>query len=146
MKWVFLRHPYFIVMLLVFVIIQLKNWKKCLTRFFCIFSDFKEDCLPSARQKAHFFREPVLPRLVISGLIINTGAIFSCRRIKNDNNFYLWRFQVIPAPAALAAGLVHASQAALFLRPRFRCSFSCSCCRSTAPRRWMLRATTAKAM
>ncbi|MCU7897126.1 MAG: hypothetical protein KZQ66_05575, partial [Candidatus Thiodiazotropha sp. (ex Lucinoma aequizonata)] len=28
------------------VIIQLKNWKKCLTRFFCIFSDFKEDCLP----------------------------------------------------------------------------------------------------
>ncbi|MCU7880899.1 MAG: TMEM165/GDT1 family protein [Candidatus Thiodiazotropha sp. (ex Lucinoma aequizonata)] len=29
------------------VIIQLKNWKKCLTRFFCIFSDFKEDCLPS---------------------------------------------------------------------------------------------------
>ncbi|MCU7908385.1 MAG: hypothetical protein KZQ71_06770 [Candidatus Thiodiazotropha sp. (ex Lucinoma aequizonata)] len=100
----------------------------------------------SARQKTHFFREPILPRLVISGLIINTGAIFSCRRIKNDNNFYLWRFQVIPAPAALAAGLVHASQAALFLRPRFRCSFSCSCCRSTAPRRWMLRATTAKAM
>ncbi|MCU7879740.1 MAG: hypothetical protein KZQ66_18165, partial [Candidatus Thiodiazotropha sp. (ex Lucinoma aequizonata)] len=44
----------------------------------------------SARQKTHFFREPVLPRLVISGLIINTGAIFSCRRIKNDNNFYLW--------------------------------------------------------
>ncbi|MCU7880049.1 MAG: hypothetical protein KZQ60_05485, partial [Candidatus Thiodiazotropha sp. (ex Lucinoma aequizonata)] len=31
----------------VLVIIQLKNWKKCLTRFFCIFSDFKEDCLPS---------------------------------------------------------------------------------------------------
>ncbi|MCU7880983.1 MAG: hypothetical protein KZQ60_10910, partial [Candidatus Thiodiazotropha sp. (ex Lucinoma aequizonata)] len=31
----------------VFVIIQLKNWKKCLTRFFCIFSDFKEDCLPT---------------------------------------------------------------------------------------------------
>ncbi|MCU7887168.1 MAG: hypothetical protein KZQ59_02095 [Candidatus Thiodiazotropha sp. (ex Lucinoma aequizonata)] len=30
----------------------------------------------SARQKTHFFREPVLPRLVISGLIINTGAIF----------------------------------------------------------------------
>ncbi|MCU7881600.1 MAG: hypothetical protein KZQ66_15330 [Candidatus Thiodiazotropha sp. (ex Lucinoma aequizonata)] len=30
-----------------FVIIQLKNWKKYLTRFFCIFSDFKEDCLPS---------------------------------------------------------------------------------------------------
>ncbi|MCU7908795.1 MAG: hypothetical protein KZQ71_09160, partial [Candidatus Thiodiazotropha sp. (ex Lucinoma aequizonata)] len=29
----------------IFVIIQLKNWKKCLTRFFCIFSDFKEDCL-----------------------------------------------------------------------------------------------------
>ncbi|MCU7896925.1 MAG: hypothetical protein KZQ66_18690, partial [Candidatus Thiodiazotropha sp. (ex Lucinoma aequizonata)] len=29
------------------VIIQLKNWKKCLTRFFCIFSDFKEDCLPT---------------------------------------------------------------------------------------------------
>ncbi|MCU7887674.1 MAG: hypothetical protein KZQ59_05045, partial [Candidatus Thiodiazotropha sp. (ex Lucinoma aequizonata)] len=27
----------------------------------------------SARQKTHFFREPVLPRLVISGLIINTG-------------------------------------------------------------------------
>ncbi|MCU7897624.1 MAG: hypothetical protein KZQ61_02660, partial [Candidatus Thiodiazotropha sp. (ex Lucinoma aequizonata)] len=101
--------------------------------------------LTSARQKTHFFREPVLPRLVISGLIINTGAIFSCRRIKNDNNFYLWRLQVIPAPAALAAGLVHASQAALFLRPRFRCSFSCFCCRSTAPRRWMLRATTAKA-
>ncbi|MCU7896311.1 MAG: hypothetical protein KZQ62_16400 [Candidatus Thiodiazotropha sp. (ex Lucinoma aequizonata)] len=25
--------------------------------------------------------------MVISGLIINTGAIFSCRRIKNDNNF-----------------------------------------------------------
>ncbi|MCU7880271.1 MAG: hypothetical protein KZQ60_06785 [Candidatus Thiodiazotropha sp. (ex Lucinoma aequizonata)] len=45
--------------------------------------------LLSARQKTHFFREPVLPRLVISGLIINTGAIFSCRRIKNDNNFYL---------------------------------------------------------
>ncbi|MCU7881886.1 MAG: hypothetical protein KZQ60_16170 [Candidatus Thiodiazotropha sp. (ex Lucinoma aequizonata)] len=43
--------------------------------------------LSSARQKTHFFREPVLPRLVISGLIINTGAIFSCRRIKNDNNF-----------------------------------------------------------
>ncbi|MCU7896299.1 MAG: hypothetical protein KZQ66_14200, partial [Candidatus Thiodiazotropha sp. (ex Lucinoma aequizonata)] len=41
----------------------------------------------STRQKTHFFREPVLPRLVISGLIINTGAIFSCRRIKNDNNF-----------------------------------------------------------
>ncbi|MCU7881898.1 MAG: hypothetical protein KZQ66_01880, partial [Candidatus Thiodiazotropha sp. (ex Lucinoma aequizonata)] len=95
----------------------------------------------SARQKTHFFREPVLPRLVISGLIINTGAIFSCRRIKNDNNFYLWRLRVIPVPAALAAGLVHASQEALFLRPRFRCSFSCSCCRSTAPRRWMLRAT-----
>ncbi|MCU7896216.1 MAG: hypothetical protein KZQ66_02715 [Candidatus Thiodiazotropha sp. (ex Lucinoma aequizonata)] len=54
--------------------------------------------------------------------------------------------QVIPAPAALAAGLVHASQVALFLRPRFRCSFSSSCCRSTAPRRWMLRATTAKVM
>ncbi|MCU7893594.1 MAG: hypothetical protein KZQ62_00400, partial [Candidatus Thiodiazotropha sp. (ex Lucinoma aequizonata)] len=54
--------------------------------------------LNSARQKTHFFREPVLPRLVISGLIINTGAIFSCRRIKNDNNFYLWRLQVIPAP------------------------------------------------
>ncbi|MCU7901561.1 MAG: hypothetical protein KZQ66_05770, partial [Candidatus Thiodiazotropha sp. (ex Lucinoma aequizonata)] len=68
--------------------------------------------------------------MVISGLIINTGAIFSCRRIKNDNNFYLCRLQVIPAPAAaLAAGLVHASQAALFLRPRFRCSFSCFCCR-----------------
>ncbi|MCU7893581.1 MAG: hypothetical protein KZQ66_16275 [Candidatus Thiodiazotropha sp. (ex Lucinoma aequizonata)] len=33
--------------------------------------------LPCARQKTHFFREPVLPRLVISGLIINTGAIFS---------------------------------------------------------------------
>ncbi|MCU7909100.1 MAG: hypothetical protein KZQ71_11060, partial [Candidatus Thiodiazotropha sp. (ex Lucinoma aequizonata)] len=64
----------------------------------------------SARQKTHFFREPVLPHLVISGLIINTGAIFSCRHIKNDNNFYLWRLQVIPAPAALAAGLVHASQ------------------------------------
>ncbi|MCU7895636.1 MAG: hypothetical protein KZQ66_20330 [Candidatus Thiodiazotropha sp. (ex Lucinoma aequizonata)] len=47
--------------------------------------------LCSARQKTHFFREAVLPRLVISGLIINTGAIFSCRRIKNDNNFYLWR-------------------------------------------------------
>ncbi|MCU7879428.1 MAG: hypothetical protein KZQ60_01760 [Candidatus Thiodiazotropha sp. (ex Lucinoma aequizonata)] len=31
-----------------FVIIQLKNWKKCLTRFFCIFSDFKEDCLPTS--------------------------------------------------------------------------------------------------
>ncbi|MCU7908253.1 MAG: hypothetical protein KZQ71_06020, partial [Candidatus Thiodiazotropha sp. (ex Lucinoma aequizonata)] len=31
--------------------------------------------LVSARQKTHFFREPVLPRLVISGLIINTGAI-----------------------------------------------------------------------
>ncbi|MCU7881056.1 MAG: hypothetical protein KZQ66_00925 [Candidatus Thiodiazotropha sp. (ex Lucinoma aequizonata)] len=40
----------------------------------------------SARQKTHFFREPVLPRLVISALIINTGAIFSCRRIKNNNN------------------------------------------------------------
>ncbi|MCU7889020.1 MAG: hypothetical protein KZQ59_12955, partial [Candidatus Thiodiazotropha sp. (ex Lucinoma aequizonata)] len=40
----------------------------------------------SARQKTYFFRKPVLPRLVISGLIINTGAIFSCRRIKNDNN------------------------------------------------------------
>ncbi|MCU7879142.1 MAG: hypothetical protein KZQ60_00010 [Candidatus Thiodiazotropha sp. (ex Lucinoma aequizonata)] len=48
-----------------------------------------EQYLPSARQKTHFFREPILPRLVISGLIINTGAIFSCRRIKNDNNFYL---------------------------------------------------------
>ncbi|MCU7902491.1 MAG: hypothetical protein KZQ66_11205 [Candidatus Thiodiazotropha sp. (ex Lucinoma aequizonata)] len=105
-----------------------------------------EQYLPSARQKTHFFREPVLPRLVISGLIINTGAIFSCRRIKNDNNFYLWRLQVISAPAALAAGLVRVSKAALFLRPRFRCSFSCFCCRSTAPRRWMLRATTAKAM
>ncbi|MCU7899952.1 MAG: hypothetical protein KZQ66_15780 [Candidatus Thiodiazotropha sp. (ex Lucinoma aequizonata)] len=102
--------------------------------------------LGSARQKTYFFREPVLPRLIISGLIINTGAIFSCRHIKNDNNFYLWRLQVIPAPATLAACLVHVSQAALFLRPRFRCSFSCSCCRSTAPRRWMLRATTAKAM
>ncbi|MCU7894217.1 MAG: hypothetical protein KZQ66_16620, partial [Candidatus Thiodiazotropha sp. (ex Lucinoma aequizonata)] len=56
----------------------------------------------SAQQKTYFFREPVLPRLVISGLIINIGAIFSCRRIKNDNNFYLWRLQVIPAPAALA--------------------------------------------
>ncbi|MCU7880054.1 MAG: hypothetical protein KZQ66_12700 [Candidatus Thiodiazotropha sp. (ex Lucinoma aequizonata)] len=43
----------------------------------------------SARQKTHFFREPVLSRLVISGLIINTGAIFSCRRIKNDNNFVI---------------------------------------------------------
>ncbi|MCU7907568.1 MAG: hypothetical protein KZQ71_01965, partial [Candidatus Thiodiazotropha sp. (ex Lucinoma aequizonata)] len=31
-----------------FVIIQLKNCKKCLTRFFCIFSDFKEDCLPAS--------------------------------------------------------------------------------------------------
>ncbi|MCU7894865.1 MAG: hypothetical protein KZQ62_07910 [Candidatus Thiodiazotropha sp. (ex Lucinoma aequizonata)] len=31
-----------------FVIIQLKNWKKCLTRFFCIFFDFKEDCLPAS--------------------------------------------------------------------------------------------------
>ncbi|MCU7879206.1 MAG: hypothetical protein KZQ60_00385 [Candidatus Thiodiazotropha sp. (ex Lucinoma aequizonata)] len=40
-------------------------------------------------RKLIFFREPVLPRLVISGLIINTSAIFSCRRIKNDNNFYL---------------------------------------------------------
>ncbi|MCU7879600.1 MAG: hypothetical protein KZQ60_02785, partial [Candidatus Thiodiazotropha sp. (ex Lucinoma aequizonata)] len=59
-----------------------------------------QDILRSARQKTHFFREPVLPRLVISGLIINTGAIFSCRHIKNDNNFYLWRLQVIPAPAA----------------------------------------------
>ncbi|MCU7889530.1 MAG: transposase [Candidatus Thiodiazotropha sp. (ex Lucinoma aequizonata)] len=48
-----------------------------------------ENRLDSARQKTHFFREPVLPRLVISGLIINTGAIFSCRCIKNDNNFYL---------------------------------------------------------
>ncbi|MCU7882225.1 MAG: hypothetical protein KZQ66_02300 [Candidatus Thiodiazotropha sp. (ex Lucinoma aequizonata)] len=48
-----------------------------------------EKYLPSARQKTHFFREPVLPPLVISGLIINTGAIFSCRRTKNDNNFYL---------------------------------------------------------
>ncbi|MCU7888450.1 MAG: hypothetical protein KZQ66_00850 [Candidatus Thiodiazotropha sp. (ex Lucinoma aequizonata)] len=27
--------------------------------------------------------------MVISGLIINTGAIFSCRCIKNDNHFYL---------------------------------------------------------
>ncbi|MCU7896853.1 MAG: hypothetical protein KZQ62_19675 [Candidatus Thiodiazotropha sp. (ex Lucinoma aequizonata)] len=99
-----------------------------------IFDGFHERNLHSARQKTHFFREPVLPHLVISSLIINTDAIFSCRRIKNDNNFYLWRLQVIPAPAALAACLVHASQAALFLRPRFRCSFSCSCCRSTAPR------------
>ncbi|MCU7900841.1 MAG: hypothetical protein KZQ66_01460, partial [Candidatus Thiodiazotropha sp. (ex Lucinoma aequizonata)] len=33
-----------------------------------------ERLLLSARQKTHFFREPVLPRLVISGLIINTGA------------------------------------------------------------------------
>ncbi|MCU7881986.1 MAG: hypothetical protein KZQ60_16810 [Candidatus Thiodiazotropha sp. (ex Lucinoma aequizonata)] len=73
--------------------------------------------------------------MVISSLIINTDVIFSCRHIKNDNNFYLWRLQVIPAPVALAAGLVHASQAALFLRPRFRCYFSCFCCRSTAPRR-----------
>ncbi|MCU7897016.1 MAG: hypothetical protein KZQ66_17195 [Candidatus Thiodiazotropha sp. (ex Lucinoma aequizonata)] len=58
-----------------------------MTRFFCIFSDFKENCLPasitihtsskrlamgfvtSARQKTYFFREPILPRLVISGLI-----------------------------------------------------------------------------
>ncbi|MCU7902190.1 MAG: hypothetical protein KZQ66_09435, partial [Candidatus Thiodiazotropha sp. (ex Lucinoma aequizonata)] len=31
-----------------FVIIQLKNWKKYLIRFFCIFSDFKEDCLPTS--------------------------------------------------------------------------------------------------
>ncbi|MCU7894034.1 MAG: hypothetical protein KZQ62_03055 [Candidatus Thiodiazotropha sp. (ex Lucinoma aequizonata)] len=30
------------------VIIQLKNWKKCLTRFFYIFSDFKEECLPTS--------------------------------------------------------------------------------------------------
>ncbi|MCU7893691.1 MAG: hypothetical protein KZQ63_06970, partial [Candidatus Thiodiazotropha sp. (ex Lucinoma aequizonata)] len=30
------------------VIIQLKNWKKCLIRFFCIFSDFKEDCLSAS--------------------------------------------------------------------------------------------------
>ncbi|MCU7880521.1 MAG: hypothetical protein KZQ60_08305, partial [Candidatus Thiodiazotropha sp. (ex Lucinoma aequizonata)] len=61
--------------------------------------------------------------MIISGLIINTGAIFSCRRIKNDNNFYLWRVQVIPAPAALAAGLVHASQAALVLTAAFSLLF-----------------------
>ncbi|MCU7894467.1 MAG: hypothetical protein KZQ62_05590 [Candidatus Thiodiazotropha sp. (ex Lucinoma aequizonata)] len=30
------------------VIIQLKNWKKCLTRFFCIFSNFEENCLPAS--------------------------------------------------------------------------------------------------
>ncbi|MCU7880348.1 MAG: hypothetical protein KZQ60_07295, partial [Candidatus Thiodiazotropha sp. (ex Lucinoma aequizonata)] len=50
---------------------------------------YSKEFVTSARQKTHFFREPVLPRLVISGLIINTGAIFSCRRIKNDNNFVI---------------------------------------------------------
>ncbi|MCU7907832.1 MAG: hypothetical protein KZQ71_03515 [Candidatus Thiodiazotropha sp. (ex Lucinoma aequizonata)] len=58
----------------------------------------------SARQKTHFFREPVLPRLVISGLIINTGAIFSCRRIKNDNNFVTIQ-PILPWPTRL--GLMH---------------------------------------
>ncbi|MCU7908499.1 MAG: hypothetical protein KZQ71_07430 [Candidatus Thiodiazotropha sp. (ex Lucinoma aequizonata)] len=52
--------------------------------------------------------------MVISGLIINTGAIFSCRRIKNDNNFYLvfesYRSETRylcrpgPVPSAMAAG------------------------------------------
>ncbi|MCU7908405.1 MAG: hypothetical protein KZQ71_06870 [Candidatus Thiodiazotropha sp. (ex Lucinoma aequizonata)] len=105
-----------------------------------------EQYLSSARQKTHFFRETRTAALSYIGPHYQYRRYFSCRRIKNDNNFYLWRLQIIPAPAALAACLVHASQAALFLRPRFRCSFSCSCCRSTAPRRWMLRATTAKAM
>ncbi|MCU7880847.1 MAG: hypothetical protein KZQ66_21225, partial [Candidatus Thiodiazotropha sp. (ex Lucinoma aequizonata)] len=40
------------------------------------FYDSGFEFIDSARQKTHFFREPVLPRLVISGLIINTGAIF----------------------------------------------------------------------
>ncbi|MCU7899162.1 MAG: hypothetical protein KZQ66_21010 [Candidatus Thiodiazotropha sp. (ex Lucinoma aequizonata)] len=65
----------------------------------------------SARQKTHFFREPVLPRLVISGLIINTGAIFSCRRIKNDNNFVTIQL-ILPWPIRL--GLMHLHEIRFF--------------------------------
>ncbi|MCU7888272.1 MAG: hypothetical protein KZQ59_08580 [Candidatus Thiodiazotropha sp. (ex Lucinoma aequizonata)] len=65
----------------------------------------------SARQKTHFFRESVLPRLVISGLIINTGAIFSCRRIKNDNNFVTIQ-PILPWPTRL--GLMHLHEIRFF--------------------------------
>ncbi|MCU7881432.1 MAG: hypothetical protein KZQ60_13520, partial [Candidatus Thiodiazotropha sp. (ex Lucinoma aequizonata)] len=65
----------------------------CTPQLSCFFPFQQLFLIVSARQKTHFFREPVLPHLVISGFIINTGAIFSCRRIKNDNNFYLWRLQ-----------------------------------------------------
>ncbi|MCU7882168.1 MAG: hypothetical protein KZQ60_17815, partial [Candidatus Thiodiazotropha sp. (ex Lucinoma aequizonata)] len=50
----------------------------CFFSFQQLFLIVTVQTLVSARQKTHFFREPVLPRLVISGLIINTGAIFSC--------------------------------------------------------------------
>ncbi|MCU7879651.1 MAG: hypothetical protein KZQ60_03095, partial [Candidatus Thiodiazotropha sp. (ex Lucinoma aequizonata)] len=63
----------------------------------------------SARQKTHFFREPVLPRLVISGLIINTGAIFSCRRIKNNN---VTIQPILPWPTRL--GLMHLHEIRFF--------------------------------
>ncbi|MCU7880162.1 MAG: hypothetical protein KZQ60_06140, partial [Candidatus Thiodiazotropha sp. (ex Lucinoma aequizonata)] len=69
------------------------------------------DWIGSARQKTHFFREPVLPRLVISGLIINTGAIFSCRRIKNDNNFVTIQ-SILPWPTRL--GLMHLHEIRFF--------------------------------
>ncbi|MCU7887671.1 MAG: hypothetical protein KZQ59_05020 [Candidatus Thiodiazotropha sp. (ex Lucinoma aequizonata)] len=67
--------------------------------------------LISARQKTHFFRVPVLPRLVISGLIINTGAIFSCRHIKNDNNFVTIQ-PILPWPTRL--GLMHLHEIRFF--------------------------------
>ncbi|MCU7908086.1 MAG: hypothetical protein KZQ71_05050, partial [Candidatus Thiodiazotropha sp. (ex Lucinoma aequizonata)] len=67
--------------------------------------------ISSARQKTHFFREPVLPRLLISGLIINTGAIFSCRRIKNDNNFVTIQL-ILPWPTRL--GLMHLHEIRFF--------------------------------
>ncbi|MCU7895145.1 MAG: hypothetical protein KZQ62_09495 [Candidatus Thiodiazotropha sp. (ex Lucinoma aequizonata)] len=67
--------------------------------------------IDSARQKTHFFREPVLPRLVISDLIINTGAIFSCRRIKNDNNFVTIQ-PILPWPTRL--GLMHLHEIRFF--------------------------------
>ncbi|MCU7889239.1 MAG: hypothetical protein KZQ59_14220 [Candidatus Thiodiazotropha sp. (ex Lucinoma aequizonata)] len=46
--------------------------------------------------------------MVISGLIINTGAIFSCRRIKNDNNFVT----IQPWPTRL--GLMHLHEIRFF--------------------------------
>ncbi|MCU7895847.1 MAG: hypothetical protein KZQ63_04790, partial [Candidatus Thiodiazotropha sp. (ex Lucinoma aequizonata)] len=61
----------------------------CTPQLSCFFPFQQLFLIVSARQKTHFFREPVLPRLIISGLIINTGTIFSCRRIKNDNNFVI---------------------------------------------------------